>query len=61
MIEYNPDRAWTLDICMTEHGNFYVLEVGCFSCAGLYAMNFETVVREISRIALEDWKEIYEN
>jgi len=59
-VDYVPDRAWTLDICKTVEGNFYVLEVGCFSCAGLYAMNMADVVREVSRIAWEDWKEIFE-
>ncbi len=59
--EYNPDRAWSLDICKTEAGNFYVLEVGCFSSAGLYAMDNARVVEAVSRVALEDWKEIYES
>jgi len=57
---YSPDRAWTLDVCKTSAGNFYVLEVGCFSCAGLYGMNMEKVVRKISELAVEDWKEVYE-
>lgn len=35
-IDYNPDKVWSLDICRTREDNYYVLEVGCFSCAGLY-------------------------
>lgn len=58
--EYRPDRAWSLDICMTAPGNFYVLEVGCFSSAGLYAMDNAKIVEAVSRVALEDWKEFFE-
>jgi len=59
-IDYNPDKAWTLDICKTFAGNHYVLEVGGFSCAGLYKCKVEPIVREVSRVALEEWKEYYE-
>ena len=53
---YNPDRAWTIDICESNHG-LNVLEIGCFSCAGLYAMDKDLVVQEINRIALEEYNE----
>lgn len=61
-VEYQPDRAWVLDICMTsnKYTNYqplHVLEVGCFSCACLYGMNMECVVSEINDIAKEDWKD----
>ena len=58
-IDYCPDRCWTLDMCMTKENNYYVNEVGCFSCAGLYSMDMSRVVSEVSRAALEDWKEIF--
>lgn len=59
-VQYSPDRAWCMDVCQTKEGTFHVLEVGCFSCAGLYVAPKESIVREISRIALEEWKEYYE-
>lgn len=52
-IKYNPDPIWTLDICETN-GELKVLEVGSFSCAGLYACDPEIVISEANRIA---WKE----
>lgn len=51
---YSPERVWCLDICEDIYG-FSVLEVGCFSCAGLYVAPKEPIVREVSRIALEEW------
>lgn len=54
------DRAWTVDVCETKDREVKVLEIGCFSCAGLYANNLRRVIKEVSKAALEEWKEIYE-
>jgi hypothetical protein len=59
-IPYRPERVWCLDICETAQG-FHVLEVGCFGCAGLYVADKEPIVREVSRVALEEWKEYNED
>lgn len=53
---YDPDRLYCIDICQTKAGNYYLLEIGCFSCAGFYACNLEIIVREASRIALDQWE-----
>lgn len=55
--KYNPDRAWAIDIGKTKGGRFAVVEVGCFSCCGLYLADRNIIVQEVSRIALEEWKE----
>jgi hypothetical protein len=55
---YAPDTAWCIDICRTTVGNYYLLEIGCFSCAGLYACDLEIVVREVSAAALRDWQQV---
>jgi hypothetical protein len=47
-VKYRPDPAWTLDICETAGGDLKVLEVGSFSCAGLYACDCEAVVRAVN-------------
>jgi len=56
---YRPDRAWCLDVC--ECGDsLYVLEVGGFSCAGLYRCDCTKIVEAVNRVAVEEWKEYYE-
>ncbi len=50
---YEPDPVWTIDICQTTDGEFHLLEIGSFSCAGLYDCKMEPIVREVSRITLE--------
>ena len=59
-MEWQPDRAWCIDICKTKSGNFYVLEIGSFSSAGLYECRTQHLVEEINRVALEEWREYYE-
>lgn len=55
--DFQPDRAWTLDICEVSEG-LRLLEIGSFSCAGLYACNSASVVDAVSRVALEEWIEV---
>jgi hypothetical protein len=55
---YQPARAWSLDICETMAGNQYLMEIGCVSCAGWYACDPEPIVREVSRVALEEYEAI---
>lgn len=48
-VKYSPDSAWTIDICDCQDG-FKVVEIGSFSCAGLYACDFEKVVEAIGSL-----------
>ena len=57
---YNPDRAWTIDVCQTREDQYKILEIGCFSCAGMYANDLKKVISEVSKAALDEWKEIHE-
>ncbi|MFO0943649.1 MAG: ATP-grasp domain-containing protein [Pirellulales bacterium] len=34
-IDHQPDPVWVLDVCKTEDNQYRLLEIGCFSCAGL--------------------------
>jgi len=58
--EYQPDRAWVLDVCKTKCGNYYVLEVGCFSCSGMYGSDIDKIVDSISLCAVKEYEE-YQN
>lgn len=48
-VNYRPDPIWTLDICEFE-GKLYVLEIGGFSCAGLYDCDISKIVAEVHRL-----------
>jgi hypothetical protein len=53
---YHPESTFVVDICRTKSGNYRLMEVGCFSCAGLYACNREAVVQSVSDIAVKEWE-----
>ena len=49
---------WVLDMCKAAGlGAPKVLEVNSFSCSGLYGCNIEKIVREVSRVAKEEYDE----
>lgn len=53
---YQPDKVWIIDICLTKSGRYAVMEIGCFSCAGLYKCDRNIIVKEVSKIAIEEWQ-----
>lgn len=57
---YNPDRVWCIDVGKTKGGRYCIVEVGCFSCAGLYACDREIIVKRVSKIAWDEWREYNE-
>ncbi len=54
--KYKPDGAWVVDICLTKSGRYRLMEVGCFSCCGLYECNRDAVVAAVSAAALKEWQ-----
>jgi hypothetical protein len=58
--EWQPDPMWSIDICKTSSG-FSLLEINSFSCSGFYCCDVEPIVREASRLALQDWQETHES
>lgn len=58
-VKYKPDPIWTLDICETDDGRLHVLEVGSFSCAGLYACDPEIIVETVNRLALAEYMDYH--
>lgn len=54
-IPYTTDRMTVVDICMDPNGKYYLLEVGGFSCAGLYSCDRAAIVKHASRIAMDEF------
>ena len=52
-VDYNPDPLWVMDVCQTEEGEWCVLEIGCFSCAGLYACDLRKVVQAVGESVMK--------
>lgn len=57
---WEPDPAWTVDICQLDSNEIRLLEIGCFSCAGLYDCNKSEIVSVVSNLAIKHWKDVNE-
>ncbi len=58
VIPYTSDIMKVIDICKTKDGLYHLLEIGGFSCAGLYACDLTEIVKHVSKIALKEWIKI---
>ena len=54
-IGYYPDSVFCIDICETNDGEYFLMEINSFSSAGLYACKKENIVKRVSEIAEEEW------
>jgi len=58
---WRPERAFVMDVHEADFsGDVDVIELNAISCSGWYAANPEPIIRELSRIALEEWSDIYQ-
>jgi len=53
---YEPDSCWVMDVAKTAAGEYKVIEIGCFSCAGLYGNDLDKVVEAVSKAAEKEWR-----
>lgn len=58
---FSPDPLFVIDICEDVNESFHLLEVGSFSCAGLYDCNLQKIVEAANESAVKEWKSIYES
>jgi hypothetical protein len=54
--DFQPDRVWVLDTCETPNGEMFVVEINGFSSSNWYSCSVDSIVSNVSRIALDDWK-----
>jgi hypothetical protein len=55
---YQPDKAFTMDICKTYSG-YRLLEINSFNCASMYGNNYSTVVEAINKLAIKEYNELF--
>jgi hypothetical protein len=54
---FEPDAVWVMDICRTREDGFFLLEIGGFSFADLYACDKPRLVKAVSASALRLWRQ----
>lgn len=53
---YEPDKCWFLDVCLLNNGELRIVEIGSFSCAGMYACDPVSILSAVSSQAFLDWE-----
>lgn len=56
---YQPDKAYTIDICRTSSNEYKIMELNSFCCASMYGNNYDKVVNAINKLCLKEWRDIY--
>lgn len=55
-IKWQPDSCYTIDVSLSE-GKYSILEINSFSCSGMYDCDANIIVKEVSKVAENIWKE----
>jgi hypothetical protein len=53
---WQPDPAWTLDVALTDAG-LKLIEINSFSCSGMYLCDKMPLVKAVSDLAIQEWRE----
>lgn len=53
---WRPDDVFIMDICKTRNKLYHMLEINCFSCAGLYACDMNIIIDSVSKLAEAKYK-----
>lgn len=57
---YQPDKAYTIDICKTKNNEYKLLELNSFNCASMYGNDYDKVVEAINKLAIKEYNDLFE-
>jgi hypothetical protein len=57
---YQPDKAYTIDVCKTKEGKYKLIEINSFCCASWYGNDIPKVVEAVNNLCIYEYNEIYE-
>lgn len=55
---WQPESVFVADIAKVTEG-YKLIEINSFSCSGLYNCNTDIIVEEVSKVAEQEWEELY--
>jgi hypothetical protein len=54
---WQPDPAFSIDICQA-YDKYYLLEIGAFSCSGMYHADVTKIVTAASQLAIKEFNDV---
>ena len=58
---YQPDLAYTIDVCKTNNDEYKLLELNSFNCASMYGNDYDKVVNAINKLAVNEHNSLFKN
>ena len=57
---YQPDKAYTMDICKLKDSGYRLIELNSFCCASWYGNDVNKIVSAVNDLCIDDYNDIYE-
>ena len=55
---YQPDKAYTIDVCKLSNGEYKMIELNSFCCGSMYGNDYDKVVNAINRVCIDDFDDL---
>ena len=60
MVEiYQPDKAYTLDVCKMKNGEYKLIEINSFFCASMYGNDYKKIVNAVNELCITEFNDVY--
>lgn len=56
---YQPDVAYTIDVCKTGDGKYKLLEINSFNCASFYGNCNKDVIESVNNLAIKEYNDLF--
>lgn len=56
---YQPDKAFTLDVCKLPNGEYKLIEVNSFCCGSMYGNDYDKVVEAVNKLCISEFEDIW--
>ena len=56
---YQPDKAFTIDVCKIDSGEYKLLEIGSFNCASMYGNDYDKIVNSINELSIKEYNDLF--
>ncbi len=56
---YQPDKAYTIDVCRLKSGGYKMIEINSFFCASWYGNDLTKIVKSVNELCINEYNEIY--
>lgn len=57
---YQPDKAYTIDVCKDAYREYKLLEINSFNCASMYGCDYDKVVEASNKLAIKEYNDLFE-